>query len=366
LCTFYPSATYYPEPGTAIYWSSSDIAVASFPSGRITYTGQNGQLASPPILAGVPGTTRIVASLLADGVGVSSDPDVLTVVAATPAAIGGYQVISRQVNQGTAVDANGIPNPAGKFYQAICPAGTKVLGGGYQDVLTGGVGFTAADSYRIYDSRPVGGDRWRVRLDKQLAGDGYFFVHAVCGTAPAGYEVVTAQVFNSAALPGHYYQAVCPAGKKVLGGGYSDILTGGIGFDATNSYSVWGSSISGDDRWRVRLDKAIAGDGYFFVYAICSSAPAGYEIVERQASSANALNGGRYFQATCPSGKKVLGGGYAEVITGGIGYTASNSYSIYDSNPLGPAFDRWQVKLDKALIGDGYFLVHAICAMALP
>ncbi len=55
---------------------------------------------------------------------------------------------------------------------------------------------------------------------------------------------------------------------------------------------------------------------------------------------------------------------YSEVITGGIGFDTTNGYSIYDSNPLGTASDRWQVKLDKALIGDGYFFVHAICATA--
>jgi hypothetical protein len=364
-CKSYPTTTYTPEPGTAIYWTSSDPSVASLPSGSVSYTNQNGAFASPPVLARAPGVANVLASTLPGGAGVRSNIIAITVVAPAPG-ITGYQVIAQQVNQAAAVDANGTHTSSGKYYQAVCPAGTKIFGGGYQDVLTGGAGFTASNSYRIYDSRPIGDDRWRVRLDKQLAGDGYFFVYALCASPLPGYEVVTRQVFGSSALPGNYYQAVCPAGKKVLSGGYSDILTGGIGFDASNSYSLWGSSPSNDNGWRVRLDKAIAGDGYFFVYAICAPPPANYEIVTVQASGANAVNGGRYFQALCNGGKKVLGGGYSEVITGGIGFDAANSYSIYDSNPLGTAFDRWQVKLDKALIGDGYFFMHAICATASP
>jgi hypothetical protein len=103
---------------------------------------------------------------------------------------------------------------------AICPAGTVVLGGGAL-VKNGG------HSVRIYWSDlTYSHDRWIARANETPQGyaqDWSLNAYAICGTEPAGYQVLH---YDDVSSPGGSYAAVtatCPDGKKAIGAGaYSD------------------------------------------------------------------------------------------------------------------------------------------------
>jgi hypothetical protein len=121
----------------------------------------------------------------------------------------------------------------------------------------------------------------------------------------------------------------CPAGTRILGGGCQDAYTSTRLRSSAPNFTTPG--------WSCRFENAI-GMGVF-VYAACvsDSGPPGLEFISSSQSGASAT-----FTASCSAGKRVIGGGCADVgepLTGSAPSTPPGWRCRYTSPraPAGPA-----------------------------
>jgi hypothetical protein len=184
----------------------------------------------------------------------------------------GYQVVRKD----TVV-------PAGGFVRttATCPVGKVVLAGGSQVVGAG----TADFRTRVQESAPgtINGGAQSVwlaavrNLDVNARTIGVF---AVCAYRPAGYQVVRKD--TSVAANGFLRTtANCPSGTVVNGGGSSVIGAGTANFGTRMQESAPGTT--GFPSVSVHLAAVRNGPAArtIGVHAVCSSTPAGYQVVRK-------------------------------------------------------------------------------------
>jgi hypothetical protein len=170
------------------------------------------------------------------------------------------------------------------------------------------------------------------------------------GAAPAaaavpGYEVVG--VINQPVAAGATAAAaaMCPAGKRAVGGG---VYTGHDAMRLIESFPLGGDP----GGWSGGVFNGGLAN-VFDIYAICASLgpPNGYEVVgnTNQPVAAGATRAAR---ALCPPAKRVLGGGV---------YTGHDAMRLIESYPVGGTPSGW---LGGVFNGGGanVFDVYAICA----
>jgi hypothetical protein len=196
-------------------------------------------------------------------------------------------------------------NSLDKAVPASCPAGKQVLGGGAE--LIGGESQVA-----LNDVRPNGPltSVTAVAHEDQTgyAGSWSLRAYALCATPPPGLKRIPATSPTNST--NKTVTVTCPAGKRLLGAG-ADISGGGrevvvqdIRVDSLTSVTAQG----------VEDQDGTASDWLVSAYAICSNP---VHLLERvvATSPSNSLKA-KSATATCPAGKRVVGGG-GEV--GGIG-----------------------------------------------
>ena len=184
----------------------------------------------------------------------------------------GYQVVRKD----TAV-------PGGGFLRttANCPVGKVVLAGGAQVVGAGSADFRT----RLQESAPgtVGGGAqsvWLAAVRNLSVTPRTVGVFAVCGSKPAGYQVVRKD--TSVAANGFLRTtANCPAGLVVNGGGASVIGAGTANFGTSMQESAPGTT--GLPSVSVHLAAVRNGGAArtIGVHAVCSRTPAGYQVVRK-------------------------------------------------------------------------------------
>jgi hypothetical protein len=210
------------------------------------------------------------------------------------AAVPGLQLV-------TATSAFNSVSP--KSVIATCPANKRVIDAGGE--ITNGGGDVVMDLVRPGVSTVlVRGDENHLAITRSWQVRAW----AVCAFAPAGLQLVTAtSAFNSASPKA--VTATCPAGRSVIGAG-GEIFNGGG--DVAMDFVRPGFSavtVRGDEdhtaitrSWQVRA------------WAVCAFAPAGRVLVTA-VSAFNSVSPKVAF-ATCPAGRRAIGGG-GEIFNGG-------------------------------------------------
>ncbi|HYO51659.1 hypothetical protein [Archangium sp.] len=163
---------------------------------------------------------------------------------------------------------------AGNYAYLKCPAGWKTLGGGCSDDFT---------STALMSTHPWGDDGWTCEFKNQ---PGSLTAYAMCGCRN------TLSVQNTVSV-GNVVTATCPSGKIVVGGGCSDHYT---------STTLQSSIPNGNTGWTCRF-QTNPGSLAATAYCVDPSASPGLQTVTSTTTTSNVV------AVTCPSGKKVIGGG---------------------------------------------------------
>lgn len=184
-----------------------------------------------------------------------------------------------------------------------CPAGTRVVGGGCNDHFT---------STRLRTSAPSGTSAWRCQWENfQINGTALSFgASAFClaTNVDVGLQTVTTTSSSSVQI------ATCPAGKQAVGGGCNDL--GAATFLRTTIPDQ-------TNRWRCEWQGGSAAGFTTTAFCIDSHLDVGFQTVKTETFSATS----NVQTATCPSGKKLLGGGCFDFFTSTRLRTAGTSGS---------------------------------------
>jgi hypothetical protein len=174
---------------------------------------------------------------------------------------------------------------------ATCPAGTRVVGGGCDDFFT---------STRLRTSAPSGTSTWRCQWENfQINGIPLGFgASAFClaNNVDIGLQTVTTTSTNPVQI------ATCPAGKQAVGGGCNDL--GAATFLRTTIPDQ-------TNRWRCEWQSGSASGFTTTTYCINNYLDVGFQTVKTQTFSATT----NVQTATCPAGKKLVGGGCSDFFT---------------------------------------------------
>jgi hypothetical protein len=192
-----------------------------------------------------------------------------SVCASKPA---GYQVVRKDV----IVPAFGFVRDT-----AVCPTGKVVLAGGAQVVGEG----TADFRTRMQESAPGtinGGAQslWLAAVRNLDIKSHRIGIFAVCAYRPFGYQVVRKDTI----VPANGFlrtTAICPSGKKVLGGGASVIGAGTANFGTKMQESAPGTV--GLPAQSLHLASLRNGgvQRTIGVHAVCASTPSLYQVVRK-------------------------------------------------------------------------------------
>ena len=220
-----------------------------------------------------------------------------------------------------------------------CPSGTRETGGGVTST-------TDARGYEIQLNGPIGnasGDvptGWSVYIGNFFSNqDRVFKVSAICSATTDATLAVSS--FNVASNSQASKSVDCPAGSRVVGGG---VTSTGPTADNTEAYDVEVSGPTANDgstantndgdvatHWFAYVSNLTGSQQTFKVFAICSRtsdatvAAQSFTVTKSQAAAAT---------ATCPAGRRALGGG-----VGTLGATPDgtiSSFSGYIENYSGP------------------------------
>ncbi len=181
-----------------------------------------------------------------------------------PAQNMGYEVLTTSV-------ATGAAGSAGTVFR-ICGGSKRVVGGGFSSD-------NSLEVWRLGKSRGVdaggvqtAGAGWAVDFTSVVAGQNVN-VHAVCAQAPQdlGGQVVTANVTTGAVGTLGTVSAICPAAKRVLGGGFLSVSSAEV-WRVWRSYPVDAGVQVGDRGWSVDFTSVVAGQTVS-AFAICGFAP---------------------------------------------------------------------------------------------
>jgi len=178
-----------------------------------------------------------------------------------------------------------------------CPAGAKVMGGGCNDYYT---------STRLRTSAPNGEGWLCVWEDYQINGTPLGFgASAFClaGNVDVGLQKVTNTTF---AATSNVQLAACPAGKRIIGGGCNDLFTSTflrtvVPYNTTTWLCEW-------EHFQVN---GIPLGFSTSAFCIDDYVDVGLQTVSTQTFAATS----NVQWATCPSGKKLLGGGCYDFFT---------------------------------------------------
>ncbi|MFV2018471.1 hypothetical protein [Micromonospora sp. LOL_023] len=235
---------------------------------------------------------------------------------------------------------------SGKEALAVCPAGTRILGGG--GFINGGgrqVGFTRLQALGS-------SDRFAAGAAENGAYAGSWRVHAygICGQAPAGLEYIS---FQTASNSNNYKTATasCPAGKQLISVGAR--TTNGAGNavldDLRPSTTLTSATVTGYED-----EAGFAGSWSLWSYGVCANPLPGLQLV----TATSAVNSAdKVVGAACPAGKRLHGLGTE--ITGGVGQAIHTG--VYPDAALTSAVDL-ALEDPTGIAGNWYTRVYAICA----
>ncbi len=234
---------------------------------------------------------------------------------------------------------------------ATCPAGSKLVGGGYRLQPT-----SNTQLIFVRASYPSAADAWTViESNPQSGGEVTLTAAAICLTTSFP---VTTTIATGAASNGEG-TADCPANTTLTGGGFKQDRVGANVIDASSpSPSATG--------WHASNISEVPTS--FTVYAMCASptlSPAEISTATTDIPSNTEGNA----TAGCKTGQLLVGGGYT--FAKGSGYFLGKDVSVSD------ALTAWTVKLYNLYSWNGVgptptppppmqVTAHAICVVAAP
>jgi hypothetical protein len=195
-----------------------------------------------------------------------------------------------------------------KTETATCPEGTRVIGGG-----GGLLGTQINEGLVITQMQPVrppfgGEDFYSVTVNDPTGAVDDWGVRATAICAPA-LANMTIAFGNSVASssPVQLATATCTGGRKVVGsGGTVYNADGQAGLQvmraSTDGLRVYAQAHEDPD--------GFAGDWFVFAWAVCATAPAGYEIVMAESPQSDSQSTKNAW-VECPGDKTLLGAGAA-------------------------------------------------------
>ncbi len=219
-----------------------------------------------------------------------------------PAGFTNYEIVQASATTGATNSLGGV--------SVVCPANKKVLSGGFWS----NSGFEVARVWRNYPvdagGRQIGDRGWFINFTSVTSGQ-LIWVRAVCASVPneLGYEIVDTGLATNTSGSSGDVSVACPAGKKVLGGGY--FTSDGIeNWRVSQNLALNSNGQPGDRGWGLRFESLVDGRNVL-VLAICASVPdaLGLEAVQASATTGAPGSPGNV-SVVCPGNKKVLGGGY--------------------------------------------------------
>jgi hypothetical protein len=188
--------------------------------------------------------------------------------------LAGYQVVSKDVT----VAAGGFMRDI-----AMCPVGSVALGGGASDTSYS-VNQPASGDRIVQESAPGtsgGQSLWLTALRNNDSVSHVIRLFAVCGNAPAGYQVIHKDL-TVAANEFVRDVALCPAGSVVLNGGAAVVGSGSGDFKTRIQESAPGTA-GGQSLWLTALRNTDSVSHTTSLYAVCANPPAGYQVVSTTA-----------------------------------------------------------------------------------
>jgi Ca2+-binding RTX toxin-like protein len=223
---------------------------------------------------------------------------------------------------------------------ATCPEGMRAVGGGVEQISTpaeplnltvslsapaDGTGSetstTTIDAVRTWLGNTISGDTpraWIVSVESDFRPH-EMRVYAVCSAT----SDATIQTKSFNVPPGGRSEetATCPTGTRVVGGGVGDVSPAGTPFDAwievsgpVDETGQAASTETGDvaRSWVASVADRVAANPVWRVFALCSTGSDA--TVQAKVFSTAPSGDGRKAdaRATCPAGKRVLGGGVGQ------------------------------------------------------
>jgi len=237
-----------------------------------------------------------------------------------------------------------------KGANAVCPAGTRILGGG-ADIVGGGHSVQLA----ALNPAPLGlpaNSMWATANEDAsgYGGSWYITAWAICASGVTGHEIVQA---SSDAPPDSSIAsatATCPAGKKVIGAGGISAGRPSYVLDSVditsdlNSVSVETIAAESPTPGTAPLAQA---------YAICIVPVRGQQLVRASSAFTSA---DKSLSVSCPSGKRLHGAG------GGMNGAAGQAHLDMVA-PNGSRSSRIDAREDATgYSGNWRVDVYAVCA----
>lgn len=237
-----------------------------------------------------------------------------------------------------------------KGANAVCPSGTKILGGG-ADIVNGGHSVQLGG----LNPAPLGlpaNSMWATANEDVpgYTGSWYIKAWAICASGVTGHQIVQASSAEPAGSTFAYATATCPAGKKVIGAG---------GRSASKPSYVLDTIDVAGDLSSVYVETAAAESPapgtapLAEAYAICIDPVPGQQLVT---ASSGFTSADKTLSVSCPSGTTLHG-------TGG-GMTSALGQAHLDMlAPTGTSSAKIEAREDaNGYSGTWKFDVYAICA----
>jgi hypothetical protein len=191
-----------------------------------------------------------------------------------------------------------------KSVTALCPEGTRLVGGGWE--VVGAPGEIVMDDFIPSARSLLVGAGEIVGPGERSDGTTQpwaVVAMAVCANPPPGYQIVAS---TSAFAPGGSRTALvsCPVGKALIGAGAS--LSNGFG-----QISVAELYVADDFAQATAVDDEDGYSGSWSVtaYAICADPLPGLQITFDQTTFTSSSS--KEANAGCPAGKRLLGAGWS-------------------------------------------------------
>jgi hypothetical protein len=243
-----------------------------------------------------------------------------------------------------------------KTETATCPAGTRVVGGG-----GGLLGGQVADGLVITQMQPVrplyGEDFYRVTVNDPSGAVDDWGVRATAICAPELDDMSMAFGYSTASSSStQLATAVCPTGRKVVG-------NGGTVYNAAGQagLQVMRASTDGARVYAQAHEDAdgYSGDWYVFAWAVCATAPAGYEIVMAESPQRDSETT-KNVRAECPGSKTLLSAGAA------TGFSAPAQVALQFAHayggPTSGTADGYAAENEPTFVDWDFIVAQAICA----
>jgi hypothetical protein len=237
-----------------------------------------------------------------------------------------------------------------KGANAVCPAGTNILGGG-ADISGGGHSVQLAGLNPVPLGLPAN-SMWATANEDRLGYEGSWSITAwaICASGVSGHQIVQASSAEPADSTIASASATCPSGKKVIGAGGASA--------GKPSYVLDGVDISADltsvHVETIATESPTPGTAPLAqAFAICVNPVAGLQLVR---ASSGFTSSDQSLSVSCPSGKRLHGTGGG--MTGAVGQAHLDMLA-----PTGSRTARIDAREDATGTGNTWKVdIFAICA----